>query len=281
MILGAHRSTAGGLWKAAESGRAIGCDAIQIFTRQPQRWASKALEDSDAQQFRQACSDYNIQCAVAHDIYLTNLASPNEELRQKSLDSCIHELERCRKLGIPYLVMHCGSHEGCTEDEGIENFSKAAQSAIDASDQDEVMVLLESTAGQGKSLGWKFEHLAALLEGIARPGSTGVCLDTCHMFAAGYDISTPDGYAQTMKRFDEIVGFQRLHVIHCNDSKKGVGSRVDRHENIGEGEIGEEGFRQLVNDARLEKVPILLETPDLDKHERDLKTLISYISAGS
>ncbi|MCC6485000.1 MAG: deoxyribonuclease IV [Armatimonadetes bacterium] len=277
MILGAHRSTAGGLWNAAESGRAIGCDAIQIFTRQPQRWAHRPIEDAEADRFRQACADNNISCVVAHDIYLTNLASPNDELRQKSLDSCIDELGRCQKLGIPYLVMHCGSHEGCEEEVGIRRFSEAVQQALDTGNGPDVKILLETTAGQGKALGWTFEQLARLLEGINRSQSTGACLDTCHVFAAGYDISTAEGYSETMHKFDKVIGLNLLHAVHCNDSKKALGSRRDRHENIGEGEIGEEAFRQLVNDSRLADIPILLETPDLERHEEDLKKLRSFM----
>ena len=277
MILGAHRSTAGGLWKAPESGRAIGCDGIQIFTRPPQRWAEKPLEPSEIDLFRQALVDYTIRSAVAHDLYLTNLASPNDDLRDKSIRSCITELKRCALLGIGQLVMHCGSHEGCDEQVGMDRFASGVQQSLDESEQDSVMILLETTAGQGKSLGWRFEQIAAFLEQIDRPQLTGVCLDTCHIFAAGYDLTTPESYAETTDTFDRIVGFQRLQCVHCNDSKKDLGSRVDRHENIGQGMMGDVPFRQLMNDKRLGNIPVLLETPDLETHEEDLRKLRSFL----
>lgn len=280
MILGAHRSTAGGAWRAAESGKQIGCDAIQIFTRAPSRWEGKPISDEEAEHFKQACAELNLK-AVAHDIYLTNLASPKEELRNKSIVSMKDEIARCHQLGAPYLVTHCGSHDGSGEAAGIRRVGEALRECLDSSEADGVCVLLEATAGQGDCLGWRFEHLADMLAQTDRPLLTGVCLDTCHMFAAGYDLRSAEAFAHTFEEFDRTVGLKRLKAMHANDCKKDIGSRVDRHDNIGKGFLGAEAFRLLVNDSRFQDIPILLETPDLEKHEEDLKFLRSLIGKTS
>ena len=273
MILGAHRSTAGGVWKAAESGREIGCDAIQVFTRAPQQWSAKPLDSDDRQRFRQACRDCGISAVLAHDIYLTNLATSRADIREKSIASFKDEIARCEVLGIPWLVTHCGAHDETGEQAGTARVGDALKECLDSAATDSVTVLLEGTAGQGSALGWRFEQLAQLLTETARPERTGICLDTCHMFAAGYDIRTTAAYEEVMRAFDDTVGIERLRAVHANDAKKPLGSRVDRHERLGEGQIGREGFSLLINDPRMADIPIVVETPDLDRHKEDLEFL--------
>lgn len=278
MILGAHRSTAGGAWKAVESGREIGCDAIQIFTRPPQRWVSKPVGDEEAAKFRQACSDLNLAC-VAHDIYLTNLAASNEEIRGKSIDSFRDELQRCEQLGIPWLVTHCGAHDGDAA-AGVARVADALRTCIDEAAAASVTVLLEGTAGQGNALGSSFQELAAMLEQTGRPERTAVCLDTCHLFAAGYDLRTPEAFNKTFEEFDRVIGLDRLKVMHLNDAKKDLGSRVDRHDGIGKGKLGEQSFSILLNDSRFQEIPLLLETPELENHEAEIRLLRGLIHTG-
>lgn len=273
MILGAHRSTAGGVWKAAESGREIGCDAIQVFTRSPQQWQARPLDPVDGPKFQQACRDFEIQAVLAHDAYLTNLASSRDEIRTRSIESFKDQIARCELLGIRWLVTHCGAHDQEGEEAALTRWADGLKECLDTSQTDSVEVLLEGTAGQGSALGWKFDQLASLLQKVSRPERTGVCLDTCHMFAAGYDIRSAESYKQTMQSFNDAVGFDRLRAIHANDCKKTLGSRVDRHEHIGKGHIGEEGFRLLVNDQRLSGIPVVVETPDLSRHEEDVALL--------
>jgi|YNPNPStandDraft_1061719.scaffolds.fasta_scaffold41483_2 apurinic endonuclease (APN1) len=275
MILGAHRSTAGGAWNAARSGREIGCDAVQIFTRAPQRWEARPLSDEEAARFREACQEYGVR-SVAHDIYLTNLASADPAVRQKSLASFTDELARCEKMGIPYLVTHCGAHDGEVEP-AIRRVGEAIRECLDRSGAASVTILLEGTAGQGNSLGSSFEELAQMLEAAALPGRTAVCLDTCHLFAAGYELRTPDGFAETFAAFDRIIGLDLLRCVHLNDAKKGLGSRVDRHASIGDGLLGEDAFRLLLNDPRFRDVPLILETPDPDRHGEEIELLRSLV----
>jgi deoxyribonuclease-4 len=273
MILGAHRSTAGGAWNAARSGREIGCDAIQIFTRAPQRWEARPLSDEEASRFRDACREYGVQC-VAHDIYLTNLASADGVVRERSLESFTDELGRCEKMGIPYLVTHCGAHDGEVSP-AIRRVGEAIRQCLERSGAASVTILLEGTAGQGNSLGSSFEELAEMLDAAALPEHTAVCLDTCHLFAAGYELRTAEGFAETFAAFDRIIGMDKLRCVHLNDAKKDLGSRVDRHAPIGEGLLGEDAFRILLNDPRFQEVPLLLETPDPDRHGDEIRLLRS------
>ncbi len=273
MILGAHRSTAGGAWNAARSGREIGCDAIQIFTRAPQRWEARPLSDEEASRFRDACREYGVRC-VAHDIYLTNLASSDGVVRERSLESFTDELGRCEKMGIPYLVTHCGAHDGEVPP-AIRRVGEAIRQCLEQSGAASVTILLEGTAGQGNSLGSSFEELAEMLDAAALPEYTAVCLDTCHLFAAGYELRTPEGFAETFAAFDRIIGMDKLRCVHLNDAKKDLGSRVDRHAPIGEGLLGEDAFRILLNDPRFQDVPLLLETPDPDRHGDEISLLRS------
>ncbi|MDT8421509.1 MAG: deoxyribonuclease IV [Desulfuromonadales bacterium] len=257
LLLGTHVSIAGGLHKAFARGEQIGCTAIQIFTRNASRWQAKPLQRVDIEAFRTARLTSPVEFVAAHDSYLINLASPEEEKRQRSVGAFIDEMERCAALGIEYLVMHPGAHMGEGVEKGLNLLTESFRTVFRQAPAG-VSVLLENTAGQGSSLGDRFEHLAAVI-GRVQEGDFGICLDTCHAFAAGYDLSTPGGYQQTMERFEDTIGLDRLKLIHLNDSKKPLGSRVDRHQHIGRGEIGLAGFTALMQDPRIRHVPKVIE----------------------
>jgi deoxyribonuclease-4 len=279
LLAGAHMSIAGGIYRAFERGESAGCRTIQIFLKNSNRWAAKPLTGMDRDLFREAQKRSAIHPVLAHDSYLINLASPDDGLYEKSIDAFIDEMKRADFLGIPYLILHPGAHMGSGIDAAVSRVARALDRAMkDAGPS--VTVLLENTAGQGSCIGHRFEHLAAVLEKIADPARVGVCLDTCHMFAAGYDIRTPKDYRKTMRAFDRLIGKEVLKAIHVNDSRKELGSRVDRHCHIGQGFIGLEAFRCLVNDRRFTGVPKILETPkgpDLEEDRVNLKTLRSLM----
>jgi deoxyribonuclease-4 len=275
-FLGAHMSIAGGIHLAPGRGVEVGCGVIQVFTQNSNQWRGKPVSDSDAALFRGKWLESGLHEIVSHDIYLVNLASAPGETREKSLVAFREEMERCSRLGITRIVMHPGAHLGEGEDVGIKRICEAFNQLIEQVPDYAGKVLLEATAGQGTNVGYRFEHLRAIIDGTAYPDRFGVCYDTCHTFAAGYDITTPEGYKKTFDEFDRIIGLDRLHCFHVNDSKKGLNSRVDRHEHIGQGTMGLEGFCQLVNDPRFAMVPKILETPKGDNDEMDainLKTL--------
>jgi deoxyribonuclease IV len=261
MLFGAHMSIAGGMDQAVLRARMVGCDALQVFTKNNNQWRAAPFRDGEVEAFRRLLAETGIGPVVAHDGYLINLAARMKALWRKSLAAFIVELERCATLGIPYLVTHPGSHGGAGEAEGIRRVAEALDAALAAVAGP--MVLLEVTAGQGTSLGWRFEHLAAIRQGVAPPlrRRIGVCLDTCHLFAAGYDFRAPAAYRALRRAMDATLGPGRVRAIHMNDSKKGLGSRVDRHEHIGRGQIGLAGFRHFVRDRTWRGVPLLLETP--------------------
>ena len=264
MLLGAHISIAGGLHKAFPRGEEAGCTAIQIFTKNANRWQAKALQEKDIQAFTTAWEASNIESVIAHDSYLINLGTPKDELWEKSQRALLDELERCDMLGIPYLVMHPGSHVGSGEEEGLKRIAQAFDRIHQQRKGCEAQILVETTAGQGTNLGYRFEHLARIFELVQQPERLGVCLDSCHVFAAGYELRTEAAYADTLKAFERLIGLEKLKAIHLNDSLKPLGSRVDRHQGIGEGEIGLEGFRFLMNDSRMSGIPMVLETPKGD-----------------
>ncbi len=273
MPFGAHMSISGGLAKAFARGQQVGCEAMQIFTKSERQWAAKPIAPADAAAFKAEQARTGIGPVVVHDSYLINLAAPGDELWHKSIAAFAEELERCAILGIPYLVTHPGAHTGSGEEAGLAREAEALRRLFAEGVGGETMVLLETTAGQGTCLGHRFEHLARLFELVPDTGRLGVCVDTCHIFAAGYDISTPEGYAATFEEFDRIVGLQHIRCFHLNDSQKPLGSRVDRHAHIGQGCIGLEGFRQLVNDPRFAALPMLLETPKGDDMAEDVENL--------
>jgi len=259
MLLGVHVSISGGFDKAIERGTALGCTAIQIFTKNASQWRGKGITAGEATAFKSARAHSAIETVIAHDSYLINLAAPPGENRDKSIAAFVEEMQRCATLGVPYLVMHPGAHLGAGVAAGIERIS-AAFAEIFQEAPPGVTVLLENTAGQGTYLGSRFEELAEIIEQTPT-GRFGVCFDTCHAFAAGYDISTPSGYDVVMNDFERILGREKLHLFHLNDSRKGLASHVDRHEGIGSGALGLEAFRAVMTDPRFTAIPKILETP--------------------
>jgi len=268
-LLGAHMSISGGVHLAPGRGRAAGCNAIQIFTQNASQWRGKMPTDSDATLFREQRASAGLLDVVSHDIYLINLASAPGEVRDKSMAAFREELERCERLGIDKVVMHPGSHVGDGEATGLSRIIEAFDRIFSDLPGFNGRVLLENTAGQGTNLGFRFAHLQTIIQGSSFPERFAVCLDTCHSVAAGYDLLTPEGYAATFAEFDRLIGIDRLACFHLNDSKKGLGSHVDRHEHIGQGELGLEPFRMLLNDARFTTVPKILETPKGENDEMD------------
>jgi deoxyribonuclease-4 len=258
MLLGAHMSIAGGYHLAAEKGGALGCTTIQLFTKNERQWKAKPITDDDASLFKAAVAEHGIKVAFAHDTYLHNLASPNPELWRKSVDAFTEELGRCERLGLDYLVSHPGSPMTSGADAGIGRMREALGEILGRTKGFRSRILLETTAGQGATLGSRFDEMAKIVDGF---DAVGVCFDTCHVFAAGYDLRTKSGYESVMAEFDRHLGLDRLRAFHVNDSKKELGCRVDRHEHIGRGCIGRDAFRFLMNDPRFESVPKVLETP--------------------
>ncbi|HYS42907.1 MAG TPA: deoxyribonuclease IV, partial [Geobacteraceae bacterium] len=246
-FLGAHMSISGGIFNAPERGMKVGCGVIQIFTQNANQWRGKPISDSDAALFREKWEASGLHEIVSHDIYLINLGAPPGEVRDKSLAGFREEMERCSRLGIDKIVMHPGAHTGAGEETGIKRICEAFEELFAAVPEFAGKVLLEATAGQGSNIGYRFEQLRAIIDGTSFPDRFAVCYDTCHTFAAGYDITSAEGYQQTFAEFDRIIGIDRLQAFHVNDSKKGLNSRVDRHEHIGAGAMGLEPFRLLVN----------------------------------
>jgi len=280
MQFGAHESIAGGVFNALERGKKATCDTIQIFNKSNNQWRAKKLEMDEIDKFFAAIEETGVTVALSHTSYLINLASPDPALNEKSYNSFKEEIERCNLLKIPNLVFHPGSHVGSGEEAGMDRICENMNRVLDAVSDNDVTLLLETTAGQGSNLGYSFEQLAYMIDKVEDKDHVDVCMDTCHIFAAGYGLSDPKEYRKTMKSFDEIVGLDRIRTIHMNDSKKELGSRKDRHEHIGKGYIGLEGFRNIVNDRRLKKVPMILETPkenDLSDDIENLKILRSLV----
>lgn len=275
-LLGAHMPIKGGVGNGLRSGHAIGCTAVQVFTSSPRQWHAAPVSAEAIADFKRAQDETGIRAVVSHDSYLINLCSADTEMAVKSFNGLKGELERCAAYGIPYVVSHIGSQKDLEEADALAR-AGAAMNLLLENTPGSVTLLMETTAGQGSSLNDKFEHLAILLELCKGHPRLGVCLDTCHVFAAGYPIHTAEGYELTFSQFETLVGRERLKAIHANDSLKPFGSRVDRHAAIGEGMIGPGAFCRLVNDPRWESVPILLETPDAETmHQVNLDRLKSY-----
>jgi deoxyribonuclease-4 len=271
--LGSHMSLAGGCDLALTRAAAIGLTSCQLFTKNANQWQAKPLDPGVIERFQEQRSSTGIQHLVAHDSYLINVASPNDELREKSRLALMEELDRCDQLGVPYLVSHPGGHVGSGVDEGMRRVAEAINRIHDDRPNGTAVILLETTAGQGTSLGRTFEEIAGILDQIEDKQRAAVCLDTCHVFAAGYDLRDPVSYDATWKAFDDVIGLHQLKVIHLNDSKKGLGSRVDRHAHIGEGELGVSAFELLLNDPRVNGLPGILETPKGNTDEEDRRNL--------
>ncbi len=270
---GAHMSISGGVSKAFARGESVGLDAMQIFAKNERQWVAKPIADTEATAFRAEQQRTGIRPVIVHDSYLINLAAPNDELREKSIAAFADELERCAQLDIPYLVTHPGAHTGIGEEAGLARVADAINRLLADGVGGATTILLETTAGQGTALGYRFEHLARLFELIPFHERLGVCVDTCHIFAAGYDIRDADQYHATFSAFDHIVGLDRIKCFHLNDSQKELGSRVDRHAHIGQGCIGVEAFRLLVNDPRFAELPMIIETPKGDDMAEDRMNL--------
>jgi deoxyribonuclease IV len=278
MRLGAHMSISGGVEKAVVRGQEVGCEAIQIFTKNSNQWKAKPLTNTEVKAFREACEAAGIGPVIAHSAYLINLAAPDEALYEKSIQASLDELQRCEALDIRSLVIHPGAHLGTGEEQGLERIAAAIDRIHRELPKLQAALTLEVTAGQGTVLASKFEHFAAILEQVDEPERLGFCLDTCHLLAAGYDFRTRQGYDQMMQAWDALVGIERIRAVHLNDSKKDLGSRVDRHEHIGEGYIGTQGFAWLLNDPRLAHLPMVLETPKEDNADvRNLAMLRSLL----
>jgi deoxyribonuclease-4 len=269
-LLGAHMSIAGGCHNALLAAQARGCTAVQIFTKNSNQWAGKPLTDEDVALFRKTLRQTRLRLPMAHDSYLINLASPDEILYRRSVEAFVDELQRAERLGLAYLVMHPGAHVDSGEEAGLRRVAQALDEAHARCPGFRVQVLLETTAGQGSCLGHRFEHLASILAQVAEPERLGVCLDTCHVFAAGYALAPEAEYRATFRAFDKLIGLRRLRAFHVNDSLKPQGSRVDRHAHIGRGCLGLEPFRLLLNDPRFRTRPMVLETPKEDPSEGDM-----------
>ena len=273
MIFGAHESIAGGVFNAIERGKTATCDAIQMFNKSNSQWRAKKLVSAEIDKYFKMQDETGVSVACSHSSYLINIASPVKELNEKSYHALKEEMERCELLKIPGLVFHPGSHVGSGEEAGLNAIIKNINKMFDNLKNNNVLLLLETTAGQGTNLGYTFEQLGYIIDNIEDEEHIGACLDTCHIFAAGYPIIEPKDYKKTIKQFNDLIGLDKLKIIHMNDSKKEFGSKKDRHEHIGQGEIGLEAFRNFVNDSRLKKVPMILETPKDETLEDDIRNL--------
>jgi len=260
MRIGAHMSVAGGVSKAVERAVVHGCESLQIFTKNASQWRGKPLDPAEIKLFRERVDQTGIRPVVSHASYLINLATTFPVLREQSIAAFVDELDRAEALGLLGVVIHPGTCTAGTDAAALQLIADAVSTAFRARPRYRTMVLLEHTAGQGRTLGYTFEHLAAIIRHLRGSRRIGVCLDTCHLVASGYDITSATGYRDTFLAFDRIVGIDRLKAFHGNDSKRPCGSRVDRHEHIGQGCVGLDSFRRLVNDPRFAGLPILIET---------------------
>lgn len=277
VLLGAHESVAGGIHRAVERAQSIGATALQVFTKNSNRWEAPPLSDEEVKNYKTAISESTIRAVVSHDSYLINLCAVDPAILAKSRRAMVDEIRRCDRLGIGLLNFHPGAHMGAGEEAGIARIAESLDIAHRETEGARVLSVVETTAGQGSTLGRRFEEIAAIIDAVEDPDRMAVCIDTCHIFAAGYDIRDAGSWERVMEEFDRIVGLGRLRAIHVNDSKGELGSRLDRHAHIGEGRIGTEGFRALMNDPRLKDVPKILETPkeeDLAEDRRNMRTLL-------
>ncbi|HIC09735.1 MAG TPA: deoxyribonuclease IV [Campylobacterales bacterium] len=276
--VGAHVSTSGGVFNAPINAHKIGATAFALFTKNQRQWKAKPFDSETIDKFHQNMEKFNFQPhqVLPHDSYLINLGHPEKEKREKSLNAFIDEVERCRVLGLDRLNFHPGSHlRKISEKESLDLIVESLNIVLDKTEG--VSLVIENTAGQGSNLGYKFEHLAYIIDGIEDRSRIGVCLDTCHLFSSGYDIRTEKEYRKTMEKFDEVVGFEYLMGMHLNDSKVKLGSRVDRHHSLGKGEIGLEPFKLIMNDDRMENIPLILETIDPSIWDKEIELLYSFV----
>ncbi|WP_419661591.1 Nfo: endonuclease IV [Desulfosarcina variabilis str. Montpellier] len=276
--VGAHVSTAGGVENAPLNAKAIGATAFALFTKNQRQWKAKPLTDRSIRRFKENCASagFTPEQILPHDSYLINLGHPEAEGLKKSRAAFIDEMQRCRQLGLKFLNFHPGSHlKKISEKDCLTRIAESINLALAKTAG--VIAVIENTAGQGTNLGYRFEHLAAIIEQVDDQSRVGVCLDTCHTVSAGYDLTTPDGYKDTLKRFEDVVGLSYLKGLHLNDGKKPLGSRVDRHERLGKGTLGLETFRMIMNDARFENMPMILETPEPGSWAEEIRMLMEMI----
>lgn len=279
-FVGAHTSAAGGVFNAVKNAEAIGAKAFALFTKNQRQWKAKDLEIDVIDKFKRALDDSDILAKhiLPHDSYLINLGHPEIEKRDKSFDAFVDEVQRCELLGLDRLNFHPGSHlKKIAEDECLDAIAENMNRTLDKTKG--VSLVLENTAGQGSNLGWRFEHLAHIIDKVDDKSRVGVCIDTCHMFTAGYDIRTKESYEATWQEFSDIVGFEYLKGMHINDSKPDLGSHVDRHHSLGLGKIGLDSFKYLMNDPRMDDIPLILETIDESIWDQEIKLLYSFVEA--
>ena len=277
---GAHMSTAGGVSNAFDRAESVGCDTMQIFTRNNNRWGTKPLDEKEIDRWHTRWRSSNVQPVVSHASYLINLASSDDTLWNKSIDAFVDELERAEVLGLLGVVLHPGSPKNDGESYGISRIAQALDICHQRTEGYNTLTLLETTAGTGSHLGYRFEQLGAMRKAVSMPDRVAICFDTCHVFAAGYELRTRDGYVKTMDEFDRHIGLNLLRCFHFNDSKFDLGSRKDRHEHIGKGYIGLDGFRNIIHDSRFQQIPMILETPkskDLHEDKENLAVLRSLV----
>ncbi len=273
MNLGAHMSIAGGVHLALRRGLSIRCHAVQLFVKSSNQWRARPLAREEIEAFHELKLRFDPRFILAHTSYLLNLASPDRTLRARSRKGFIEEMKRCEVLGIPYLVLHPGSHRGSGEETGIRTIAESLNHALYQTEGSKLVILLETTAGQGNSVGHTFEQLAAIIQLVDISDRVSICFDTCHAFAAGYDLRTKRAYEKTFRDFDSIIGLRRLRAFHLNDSLKDLGSKVDRHTHIGAGKLGLKAFSLLVNDPAFHDRPMVLETPKGPDLKEDIENL--------
>lgn len=276
--IGAHIGVAGGVQNAPLSAHKIGAKAFALFTGSSSRWVSKPITDEQASLFRERCQEYGFSPDVIlpHDNFLINLGSPDQEKLQKSRDSFLAEMQRCETLGLTMLNFHPGSHlNAIGVDDCLDRIAESINITLDRTQG--VAAVIENTAGQGTNLGWDFAQIARIIDGVEDKSRVGVCIDTCHAYSAGYDLASDQGYADTWRQFDEIIGAEYLRGMHLNDDKRALGSRIDRHEKIGQGTLGHTFFSRLVNDPRFDDIPLILETPDPEAWQQEIEWLYSEI----
>ena len=277
-LIGAHVSASNGVSQAPINAHAIGADAFALFTRNPSRWASKPISEKEAIAFKENCEKYGYTSdkILPHDSYLINLGAPEAEKLEKSREAFLDEMQRCEQLGLTMLNFHPGSHLNMMPaDDCLDLIAASINLTLEKTSG--VKAVIENTAGQGSNLGFSFEQIAHIIDKVEDKSRVGVCIDSCHAFAAGYNLSTMDGYADTWRRFDEIIGFKYLSGMHLNDTKKGLASKVDRHETLGNGVLGADFFSFLMNDPRMDNIPLILETPNESIWAQEIVWLKSLI----
>ena len=277
--VGAHVSASGGVSKAPINAHEIGAKAFALFTRNPSRWQSAPISDKEANAFKENCAKfgYTPDLILPHDSYLINLGSPDTESLEKSRQSFLDEMRRCEQLGLTMLNFHPGSHlNKISVDDCLDRIAESINITLDITSG--VKAVIENTAGQGSNLGFTFEQIRRIIDGVHDKSRVGVCIDTCHALAAGYDLTSPDGYDETWRQFGEIIGWEYFCAMHVNDTKKGLGSKVDRHESLGKGMIGSELFQLIMNDPRMDSIPLILETPNVDIWPEEIRQMYSYIN---